>query len=128
MQEDETLKYVPERKYVKMVMSKGKNGAVGRSRKMYRREQRDAENVPESHGRLKEFLKVQNRDLADSIAECKEKVREVEENESEDMETDDDDGDHADEPGLLESDEEEEEVMNRESDDASDDDIEEFDW
>ena len=105
-----------------MMMAKGKNGAVGKSRKVYRREQRTADGVPESHGRLKEFLKVQNRDLADSIAECKEKVREVEEDESEDMETDDDDG--ADEPGLLESDEEEEEVMNRNSDDE----IEEFDW
>ena len=123
------MKYIPGRKYVKMTMAKGKNGAVGKSRKVYRREQRNKDGVPESHVRLKEFLKVQNRDLADSIAECKENEKEVEEDESEDMETDDDDGDRAnDEPGLLESDVEEEEVINRDSDDASDDDVEEFDW
>ena len=123
------MKYIPGRKYVKMTMAKGKNGTVGKSRKVYRREQRDEEGVPESHGRLVEFLKVQNRDLADTIAECKEKEREVEEDDSQDMETSDDDGDRADdEPGLLESDVEEEEVINRDSDDASDDDVEEFDW
>ena len=112
---------------MKMVMAKGKNGSVGRSTRVYRREQRNEDNVPESHLRLKEFLKVQNRDLADSIAECKEKEREVEEEDSEDMETDDDDGDCDNEPGLFESDEEEE-VMNLESDDDNGDNIEEFEW
>lgn len=112
---------------MKMVMAKGKNGSVGRSTKVYRREQRNEERVPESHGRLKEFLKVQNRDLADSIAECKEKEREVVEEDGEDMETDDDNGDRDDEPGLFESDEDEEEVY-LDSNDDDDDDIEEFEW